>query len=307
MEFKKCPHCGKELSIEAEFCGFCGTQLPAAKPAVKATRRSFKQISFAVLFFLYLSISYFPSTGQVITDFHERSLELKISISEFQTNFISSLTYVNDFICSIFFVGLFAYWFKGLRIWKYLFSGLAMKYWILLFLAIFLIGKGEFSAGDWPDSFLCMISIQIASVLIGAFIGAKIAANFDYLDERDKTKFFFCGLSKKFLLLMTIAYNPVLQFLNKLSVFVFYTASKTISDVANWSEFFTKGQAIGILIILSIPFVLLATSLKVFAIGIEAVKDKTAKFRRFKIAAFLIAMPLLLILIPIIRNRTWFF
>ena len=152
-----------------------------------------------------------------------------------------------------------------------------------------------------------MVIIQIASVLIGAFIGTKIAAKFDYSDERDKNKFFFCGLSKKFWIVMTIAYNPILQLLNKLSVFYFYTASKTISGVTNWSESFGNGQAITILMIMVIPFVLLATSLKVFAIGIEAVKDKTAKFRRFKIATILIVIPLLIVLIPIIRNRTWFF
>ena len=305
MDLKKCIKCNKEISEDAKFCGFCGAQLPAIKPT--AIRRSYKQISFAVLFLLYLSLSYFTNASNTISSFHERFQELKIVVTEFQTNFISSLVFINDFICSIFFVGLFAYWFKGLRTWKYLLSGFVMKYWILLFIAVFYIARGQSLGGEWPDTFLYMIFGQMVIVLIGAFVGAKIAAKFDYLDERDKTKFFFYGLSKKFWILMTIAYNPILQFLNKLFVFFFYTASKTISDVTNWSDFFTKGQVIGILIILAIPFVLLATSLKVFAIGIEAVKDKTAKFRKIKIAVFLIGIPLLIILIPILRNRTWFF
>jgi len=182
-----------------------------------------------------------------------------------------------------------------------------MKYWILLFIAVLYIFKGQTFGGEWPDSFLYMVSAQIVTVLIGAFLGAKIAAKFDYSDEKDKSKFYFCGFSKKFWILMTIAYNPILQFLNKLSVFYFYTASKTISGVTNWAESFGNGQVITILIIMLIPFVLLATSLKVFAIGIEAVKDKNARFGKFKIIAILIGMPLLIILIPIIRNRTWFF
>lgn len=306
MDLIKCSKCNKDISANTKFCGFCGTHLPTVRVA-KAPSRSFKQISFVVLFLLYLSLSYFTSVSNTISSFHERSQELKIVVTEFQTNFISSLVFINDFICSIFFVGLFAYWFKGLRTWKYLLSGLVMKYWILLFVAVFYIVRSQSLGGGWLDSFLYMVSAQIAIVLIGAFVGAKIAAKFDYSDERDKNKFFFCGLSKKFWILMTIAYNPILQLLNKLSVFYFYTASKTISGVTNWSESFGNGQAITILMIMLIPFVLLATSLKVFAIGIEAVKDKKAKFRRFKVVAILIVIPLLTVLIPIIRNRTWFF
>lgn len=306
MDLRKCTQCNKDIRVDAKFCGFCGAQLPSVK-TVKVFSRSLKQISFAVLFLLYLSFSYFPNIGHVITNFHERSLELKIIVSEFQYNFLNSLAYIYDFICSMFFVGLFAYWFKGLRTWKYLLSGLVMKYWIALVIVGFFIIRGQFSEGDWPGSLPYMLAIQITTVLIGSFVGAKIAARFDYSDERDKSNFFFYGLSKKFWLLMTIAYNPILEFLNKLSVFAFYTASKSISDVTNWSEFFSKGYVMGVLIVVLIPFVLLAASLKLFAIGIDAVKDKKAKFRRFKIVVFLIVMPLLTVLIPIIRNRTWFF
>lgn len=310
MEVKKCINCSKDISADAKFCGFCGVQLPAIKSA-KAKKnkslRTIKQISFAAIFLLYLSLSYFTNMGHVIAAFHERSLDLKIFISEFQSNFIDSLIYIFDFICSVFFVGLFAYWFKGLKTWIYLLMGLLMKYWAALLLAGFFIFKGQFSEGDWPKSLLYILSIQISAVLLGSFIGAKIASRFDYSDERDKTKFFFYGLSKKFWLLMTIAYNPILGFLSNLSVFAFYTASKSITDVPNWTEFFSKGYVMGVLIVVLIPFVLLATSLKLFAIGIEAVKNKKAKLRRFKIVTFLIVMPLLTILIPIVRNRTWFF
>lgn len=310
MELKKCSNCNKDISVEAKFCGFCGAQLPAIKPAKarkNTSSRSIRQISFAVIFLLYLGFSYFTNIGHVIAAFHERSLELEIFISEFQSNFIDSLMYIFDFICSMFFVGLFAYWFKRLRTWIYLLAGLLMKYGLALLMIGFFIVKGQFSEGDWPESLLYILLIQIVAVLIGSFVGTKIAARFDYSDERDKTNFFFYGLSKKFWFLMTIAYNPILGFLNKLSVFAFYTASKSISDITNWSEFFSKGYVMGVLIVVLIPFVLLATSLKLFAIGIEAVKNKQAKFRKFKIATFLIVMPLLAVLIPIIRNRTWFF
>jgi len=310
VKLRECSNCNKDISAEAKFCGFCGAQLPAIKQAKakkNTSSRTIKQISFAVIFLLYLSFSYFTSIGHVIAAFHERSLELEIFISEFQSNFMDSLIYIFDFICSMFFVGLFAYWFKKLRTWIYLLVGLLMKYWLALLMAGLFIFKGQFSEGDWPDSLIYILIIQLTAVLIGSYIGTKIAARFDYSDERDKTNFFFYGLSKKFWFLMTIAYNPILGFLSKLSVFAFYTASKSITDVTNWAEFFNKGYFVGILIVVLIPFVLLAISLKLFAIGIEAVKNKRAKFRRFKIVTFLITMPLLAVLIPIIRNRTWFF
>ena len=142
MDSIKCSKCNKDISADAKFCGFCGAHLPTVRVA-KLPSRSFKQISFAVLFLLYLSLSYFTSLSSIISSFHERSQELKIVVTEFQTNFISSLVFINDFICSMFFVGLFAYWFKGLRTWKYLLSGLVMKYWILLFVAVFYIFRGQ--------------------------------------------------------------------------------------------------------------------------------------------------------------------
>ena len=310
MAFKKCPHCKQNIKEDAKFCGYCGSQLSNIKASTVKKNKSFftfKQVSFAVIFLLYLSISYFTSIGHVIEDFYERSLELEIFISGFQSHFIDSLIYIFDLICSMFFVGLFAYWFKGLKTWLYLLIGLLMKYWFALLMACFFIFSSQFSEGEWPDSLLYMLAIQITAVLIGSFIGTKIAARFDYSDERDKTNFFFYGLSKKFWVLITIAYNPILGFLSKLSVFAFYTASKSVTDVTNWSEFFSKAYFVGVLIVVLIPFVLLAVSLKLFAIGIEAVKNKQAKFRRFKIVTLLIAIPLLTVLIPIIRNRTWFF
>ncbi|MCD6093602.1 MAG: hypothetical protein J7J51_02260 [Candidatus Omnitrophica bacterium] len=243
----------------------------------------------------------------MIKDFYERVLDLEIYISRFQRYFIDSLIYIFDFICSMFFVGIFAYWFKGLKTWLYLLMGLLMKYWLALLVVGFFIFKGSFSEGAWPDSLLYMLALQITAVLVGSFIGVKIAAKFDYLDERDRTNFFLYGLSKKFWFLMTIAYSPILGFLSKLSVLAFYTATKSITDVHNWSEFFSKGHFAGVLIAILLPFVLLAVSLKLFAIGIEAVKNKQSKFRKFKIITFLIVMPLLIVLIPIIRNRTWFF
>ena len=310
MKLRKCLKCNKDISVEAKFCGFCGVQLSNSKAsAVKKNKFPFsiKQISFAAIFLLYLSISYFTSIGHTITAFHERSLELEISISEFQNYFIDSLIYIYDFICSMLFVGLFAYWFKGLKICIYLLIGLLMKYWLaLLMIGIFIL-KGQFFEGDWPDSILCMLLIQLAVVLIGSFIGAKIAAKFEYSDEKDRTAFFFYGFSKKFWLLITIAYNPILVFLRKLSVFVFYNVSKTIAEVTNWAEFFNKGYFVSVLIAVLVPFVLLAISLKLFAVGIGAIKNKRTKFRRFKVVTFLIVMPLLTFVIPIIRNRTWFF
>lgn len=310
MNVRKCTNCNKDISIEAKFCGFCGAQLPAtkqAKPKKNKSSRSIKQASFAVLFLFYLGFSYFTNIGHVIAAFHERSLELEILISNFQANFIDSLIYIFDFICSMLFVGLFAYWFKKLRMWTYLLAGLLMKYGLALVMIGYFAVRGQFSEGEWPESILYILAIQIIAVLLGSFIGAKIAGRFGYSDERDKTHFFFYGMSKKFWFLMTIAYNPIIGFLNKLSVFAFYTASKSMSEVTNWSEFFSKGYVMGVLIVVLIPFVLLATSLKLFVIGIEAVKNKQAEFRRFKIVTFLIVMPLLTVLIPIIRNRTWFF
>lgn len=309
MKVKKCSNCKKDISIDAKFCGFCGVQLPAikqAKPKKNKSSRSIKQISFAILFLLYLAFSYLSVMANLITAFYDRSIELDILISEFQNHFIDALIPIFDCIFSAFFVGLFAYWFKGLKTWIYLLIGLLMKYWLALLVVAILIFQGRFSAGELESLYNILI-IQISAVLIGSFIGAKIGSKRPYTNEKDKTHFFFYGMSKKFWFLMTIAYNPILGFLNKLSVFAFYTASKSISDVTNWSEFFSKGYVMGVLIVVLIPFVLLATSLKLFAIGIEAVKNKQAKFRRFKIVTFLIVMPLLTILIPIIRNRTWFF
>ena len=310
MEFKKCHHCGKDINVEAKFCGFCGKKSSSVKtPAIKTGKFSFsfKQISFVTIFLIYLTFSYFNEMANLITAFYDRSIELDIILSNFQIRFIDALIPIFDFIFSAFFVGLFAYWFKGLKTWTYLLIGLLMKYWLALVVVCILIFRGHLSGGEWLESLFHILIIQIAAVLIGSFIGVKIASKYAHVNEKDRTNFFFWGLSKKFWFLMTIAYNPILQFISKLSIFAFYTASKSVSETANLMEFFNTGLFLSVLIVVLIPFVSFAVSLKLFSIGIEAVKNKQAKLRKFKIVTFLVVIPLLTVLIPIIRNRTWFF
>ena len=308
-----CPKCKRTNDMKAKFCGFCGEKSSPVKSALNKKSKSsfnFKQIIFVTIFLIYLTMSYFTYVGNVITNFHERSTELDIFLSEFQSHFIDSLIYIFDLIFSAFFVGLLAYWFKGLKTWIYLLMGFLMKYWVGLLLICVIAFKGEINQladNAGLDALLQMLFIQIIAVLIGSYIGIKIAAKYNYSDKKDKTNFFFWGLSKKFWVVITIAYNPVLQFISKLSVFAFYTASKSISEAENWSEFFSAGYAWGVLIVVLIPFVVFAVSLKLFSIGINAVKNKSIKFRKVKIAIFLIGIPLLTVLIPIVRNRTWFF
>lgn len=55
MNVKKCTKCNKNLNVDAKFCPFCGTQLPAikqVKPKTSKSSRSIKQISFAIIIFL---------------------------------------------------------------------------------------------------------------------------------------------------------------------------------------------------------------------------------------------------------------
>jgi len=310
VEAKKCKNCNKEINADAKFCGFCGEKFLEKKPTTPKSKNSFftaRQTTFVVLFLLYLSFSYFTSMGNTIGEFYQRSTELEITLTSFQEYFIDSLMYIFDFILSMLFIGLFAYWFKNLKTWACLLAGLFMRYWLGLALVAFFIITGEDMSGDWSSEFLYMIIPQIVAVLVGSFVGAKVGSRFTYSDPRDRTNFFFWGLSKKFWVLMTVAYNPIIYFLRKLSIFAFYTASKAISEVTDWANFLSTGSFVGVLIVVAIPFVLLAVSLKLFAIGIEAVKNKQSKFRRTKIIIFLILMPILTVLIPIIRNRTWFF
>ena len=310
MDLRKCLHCGKDISIKAKFCGFCGEKLsPVDPPSDKKSKAffSFKQISFVIIFLTYLTFSYFNEMANLITAFYDRSIELDIILSNFQIRFIDALIPIFDCIFSAFFVGLFAYWFKGLKTWTYLLIGLLMKYWFALVMVCLLVFRGQLSGGEWLEPILWILIIQIIAVLIGSFVGVKIASKHTYVNEKDRTNFFFWGLSKKFWFIITIAYNPILQFISKLFVFYFYTASKSIFEVTNWVEFFSTGYFFGVLIVLLIPFVVFAVSLKLFFIGIQAVKNKQTKFRKFKIVTFLIVMPLLTVLIPIIRNSTWFF
>jgi len=44
-----------------------------------------------------------------------------------------------------------------------------------------------------------------------------------------------------------------------------------------------------------------------FLLGIEAIKNKEGRFRIIRIVAVFIVLPALIVFIPLIRNRYWFF
>ncbi len=44
-----------------------------------------------------------------------------------------------------------------------------------------------------------------------------------------------------------------------------------------------------------------------FYSAVEAIKNKNSKYRKLKIIGILIILPMLILIIPFIRNRAWFF
>jgi hypothetical protein len=116
--------------------------------------------------------------------------------------------------------------------------------------------------------------------------------------------------------LLLIAFRPVVEYLSKLTIVEIYTVTKKITSMAFWKDTFSLSNLldddtvrgltglVGCVILIVLAWGLAAA---LFSFGLNAIRIKEVKYRWLRIVAVFVFLPAVIIIVPILRNRTWFF
>ncbi|MGA2774933.1 MAG: hypothetical protein ABSE81_02590 [Candidatus Omnitrophota bacterium] len=279
-----------------------------------------KQLIFAILFCSFLFLYYASAAPIRINDFLNACAKEGLIVSGLQEWILSILGVIYSFFTVSVIVGIFAYWFRKFNLFFYLAFGFLGRFAlpVILFLPFL---KGGFSFSELTDYWIAASPLNkfslishIAATFIGAYCGYSYAKRSDFGDIRDEVNFTLWGISKRLWVLIAIATYSVFKFLLDFSIIQIYDATKFLTTRQFWLDsliaMFTGDEGKGLLKIITRVFGLVmiwAIIIVAFYYAIEAIKNKNAKYRKLKIIGILIILPILILVIPIIRNRTWFF
>ena len=280
-----------------------------------------KHIIYVVIFCFYVSIYYLNTWSNLFYEFEESLAyysEYPKYLNSFQHWTFNILGILIDAFVIALSVGIFSYFFRAYKIYVYILLGLLIRYSILV---SFLIYSFPFDISNTYSEYfifkaLILLLLQFASVIYASYLGFKIGAQTEYYEAQDKSNFSIFGISKKIWSLIIILTFPLVNFLFKFSIVNIYSFTKKLSSSEYWSDIlllkslFNGDLATGIynllIHILVILFVWII-SLSLILYGIKTIKEKKSKYRRVKIFLIFIFIPLAILTIPILRNKTWFF
>jgi len=285
-----------------------------------------KNIMFAFLFSIFIPLNYLNLISSQLPAFQE-ALELRttsgvpIYLTAFQLWTFSIISLLCDSIIVAIAVGLVCYYMKELKIYLALLFGLLSKYVILL--GFLLYSSQKLSTSFFADftkhldlRLYILISLQLPFTLYFSYLGFNYGRRTDYVDPKDKDLYYFCGIPKKIWLLLLISFTSVAKFLSKLTIVQIYDVTDKITSMHFWkdtfsfSNFFSEDSARGLTGLMGHIMVICfawAIAIALFSFGLNAIRNKDSKHRWLKISSIFILVPGIIVIIPIIRNRTWFF
>jgi hypothetical protein len=219
-------------------------------------------------------------------------------------------------------VGLLYYFIKGLPTYVGLLFGLLSRYALIGLVLLFcLVVKGPtYFFGEFAKHLdlrlYIMFSLQFVLTLCFSYLGSIRGERAHYFDPTDKDLCYLCGVRKKIWVLLLIAFNPVLRFLSKLTIVQIYDFTDNITSMTFWKDTFSLsnllsedsargvtgllGHVMGIVCAWFIAGIL-------FSFGLNAIRNKQVKHRWLRICAVFIFLPAVIIIVPVLNGRMWFF
>ena len=164
---------------------------------------------------------------------------------------------------------------------------------------------------DWLSS--VFLGIGLLAGILAAYAGWAVASSVRILAESDATAKHFYGISKKLWLLLLFAWNPVASFVHELTAVRVYQLSEKVTEEGFFWSFVPFVSAEGedgltfvaeFVFSLFLPWVLF---IGLFAWGLHVIRDRQAKMRVLIILVIYVLIPVAILGIPLIRNKTWFF
>ncbi len=261
------------------------------------------------------------AAGQIADNLIDR--EKPILLSRFQVWLFNFLGLVFDSVWIAVATGIFAYRVKDRPTWQYVAYGLFLRYSPLFFLMPLFLWKNSLS--DLLRAMTERVSgvelaiqamLQLGLAVGAAIIGAKYGKETPELDVRDGERGYINGVSKKVWALLILSFAPVVRFVTELSIVLIYKFSRDVTSSeywkATWSNLFWGDEDAdgGVWrLIFNFMFIWIAWAITagVFFWGADAIKNRETEYRILKIVAVFVLIPVAIVGIPLLRNRTWFF
>lgn len=285
-----------------------------------------KNIMFVFLFSIFIPLIYLNLISSQLPDFQE-ALELRstsgmpIYLTAFQLWTFDIISLLCDSIIVGIAVSLVGYYIKELKIYLALLFGVLTRYIILL--GFLLYSSEKLSTSLFADftkhldlRLTILISLQLLFTLYFSYLGVNYGRRTDYFDPKDKDLYYFCGIPKKIWLLLFISFTPVAKFLSKLTIIQIYEVTKKIASMTFWKDTFSLGNIFsedsakgfgGLLGHVIVIVFVWPIAIVLFYFGLNAIRNKDTKLRWLKLCFIFVLLPSMIVIIPIIRNRTWFF
>ena len=273
-----------------------------------------KSLIYLVLLCLFLGINYLNIWQYAFSDLVSYGKELSV----FQLWSFYIFGCVLNTVILYFIVYLFAYYSRQFKILlSVVFSILVVYIVPLTLIAIKLISSYDsFVSGisDLGSDFYILLSLQTIGILLASYFGNLKAKN-EYYDEDKNENMQILGIKKWVLALLVISFNPVVNFVIKLTMVRLYDFTLIISSGKFWNHVFSfenifSEDSSGIYGLLTSLFSIVVVWIiggYLFYGGLYAIKNKTFKYRIVTIIGIYVVIPALFIIVPILRNRTWFF
>jgi hypothetical protein len=284
-----------------------------------------KSIISVYLFSISISLIYLNLISSQLPDFQE-ALEVRttsgfpIYLTTFQVWTFNIISLLCDSIMVAISVGLLGYYIREMKVFSALLFGLLSRYIIpiglLLYSGVGISSLFEEGSKSLDSSLYMLIILQVLSTLCFSYLGFNFGTRTNYVDARDKDLYYFCGMPKKVWLLLFILYIPVAKFLSKLTIVQIYDVTDKLTNINFWkdtlsfSNIFSEDSARGITGLMGhIMVICLAWGITIalFSFGLSAIRNKEANHRWLKISCSFFVVPSIILIIPILRNRTWFF
>ena len=285
-----------------------------------------KRMIYTILFCMWIGLNYigiFRHSFHDLADNLAKYREPPLYLSTFQLWFFDIASVLFDSLCIAVATGIFAYHYRKLTTWHYVALALFIRYFLFFALCSVIMLRHSLSEildslhEFVPTSHLVIMGlIQLSLAIVAAFVGIAAGRDADYLDDKDDELGYIGGVSKKIWALLLLLFNPVARFATKLSIVFLYKFTRDVTSRQYWSDtwdnlFWGDERSPGGIVNLILNFFYVALvwtiAVGVFWYGIQTVRDKEADYRLLKILAIFVALPAVIIAIPLIRNRTWFF
>ena len=284
-----------------------------------------KKLIGVVLFSISIPIWYLNLISSGLTDFQEaleqRSASgIPIYLTGFQQWTFDVVSLLCDGLLVSIGVGLLFYFVKRLPIYVGLLFGLLSRYALILGFLLYALVREPTPLSDFAKLHDLRVEIvlllQFFSTLCFSYLGAVYGKAADYFDPLDRDLCYLGRVPKKIWLLLLIACRPVVEFLSRLTIVQIYDVTEKVTSMKFWKDTFSlsnlfsddsaRGVAglVGHLVFICLVWGIAAT---LFSFGLNAIRDKQVKHRWLKICGVFAFLPAVITIVPLLRNRTWFF